>query len=184
MQCEDCKKTYTPHMWKAQVQVRQRVDHKRTFLFLEQLVLKHNFHTRCIDIRETDGGLNFLFGSKMAAAEFCKFIQENISCKTKVSKQLISHDEKNAIYNYKHTFMVELAPVCRDDLVILPKALAKDLGGIGPMVLVYKISKFIHVIDVKTMQTYEVDQVTYWKSPFKALLGRERLNEFVVLELD
>lgn len=54
--------------------------------------------------------------------------------------------------------MIELAPVCRDDLVLLPKGLAKDLGGIGPLVLVYKISKFIHVLDVRTMQTYEIDQ--------------------------
>ena len=54
--------------------------------------------------------------------------------------------------------MVELAPVCRDDLVLLPKSLAKEFGGIGPLVLVYKISKFIHVMDVRTMQTYEIDQ--------------------------
>lgn len=94
----------------------------------------------------------------MVAQDFFKFVQDNLSCKTNISKQLISHDEKNAIYNYKHTFMIELAPVCRDDLVLLPKGLAKDLGGIGPLVLVYKISKFIHVLDVRTMQTYEIDQ--------------------------
>ena len=58
--------------------------------------------------------------------------------------------------------MVELAPICRDDLVILPKALAKKLGGIGPMVLVYKISKFVHFVDIKTMQTFEIDKPTYW----------------------
>lgn len=44
--------------------------------------------------------------------------------------------------------MVELAPVCREDLVLLPKQLAKELGGIGPLVLVYKISKFIHIVDI------------------------------------
>jgi nonsense-mediated mRNA decay protein 3 len=80
--------------------------------------------------------------------------------------------------------MVELAPVCREDLVILPTNLAKDLGGIGPMVLVYKISKFIHIVDIHTMQTYEVDPTTYWKNPFKAALGRERLTEFVVLDIE
>jgi len=30
--------------WKASVQVRQKVTHKRTFLWLEQLILKHNAH--------------------------------------------------------------------------------------------------------------------------------------------
>jgi len=74
-----------------------------------------------------------------------------------MSTQLVSHDEKNATANCKYTYVTELAPVCRDDLVILPKALAKDLGGIGPLVLVYKISKFVHIVDINTMQTYEVD---------------------------
>lgn len=35
LQCDACKKTYTPHLWHSQVQVRQFVEHKRTFLFLE-----------------------------------------------------------------------------------------------------------------------------------------------------
>ena len=80
--------------------------------------------------------------------------------------------------------MIELAPVCREDLVMLPKELARLLGGIGPLVIVYKISKFIHIVDINTMQTFEVDQMAYWKSPFKALLSRERLTEFIVLDIE
>lgn len=80
--------------------------------------------------------------------------------------------------------MVDLAPVCKEDLVLLPKALAKHFGGIGPMVLVYKISKYIHILDINTMQTYEVDESCYWNNPFKALLGRESLTEFVVTEVE
>ena len=53
--------------------------------------------------------------------------------------------------------MIELAPVCREDLVMLPKELARLLGGIGPLVIVYKISKFIHIVDINSMQTFEVD---------------------------
>jgi nonsense-mediated mRNA decay protein 3 len=77
-----------------------------------------------------------------------------------------------------------LAPICRDDLVILPKALSKSLGGIGPMVLVYKISKAVHFVDIKTMQTFELDRAAYWKDIFKATLGRDRLSEFVVLNIE
>ena len=79
---------------------------------------------------------------------------------------------------------MELAPICRDDLAILPKSLSQKLGGIGPMVLVYKISKFIHIVDIKTMQTFEIDKPTYWKDSFKAVLGRERLSEFIVLNIE
>jgi nonsense-mediated mRNA decay protein 3 len=97
---------------------------------------------------------------------------------------LISHDEKAATYHYKYTFKVDLAPVCRDDLVILPKALSKLLGGIGPMVLVYKISKFVHIVDIRTMQTFEIDEKLYYKHIFQATLSRERLSEFVVINIE
>ena len=97
----------------------------------------------CLDIQAVDSGLNFMFQNKMHATQFAAFVQEQISSRVKNSKQLVSHDEKNATANVKTTILTELAPVCRDDLVLLPKQLAKDLGGIGPLVLVYKISKFI-----------------------------------------
>ena len=184
LQCDDCKKTYTPHKWKAQVQVRQKVEHKRTFLFLEQLIIKHNMQEKCNFIQNADGGINFQYLNKAEASKMVNFIQNNISCRTKHSNQLVSHDEQNATANEKMTFSVELAPICRDDMVLLPKSLAKELGGIGPLVLVYKISKFIHIVDIHTMQTFEVDMVTYWKTPFKALFGRERLTEFVVLDIE
>jgi NMD protein affecting ribosome stability and mRNA decay len=35
-QCNACARSYTDHVWKCVVQVRQRVKHKRTFFHLEQ----------------------------------------------------------------------------------------------------------------------------------------------------
>ena len=52
------------------------------------------------------------------------------------------------------------------------------------MVLVYKISKFIHIIDIRTMQTFELDKQTFWKDQFKSVLARDRLSEFVVLNIE
>ena len=46
---------------------------------------------------------------------------------------------------------MDIAPICKDDLVLLPKSLSKELGGIGPLVLVYKISNFVNIVDIKTM---------------------------------
>jgi nonsense-mediated mRNA decay protein 3 len=40
-QCLECQAEYRQGSWKSLVQVRQRVSHKRTFLYLEQLILKH-----------------------------------------------------------------------------------------------------------------------------------------------
>jgi nonsense-mediated mRNA decay protein 3 len=71
LQCDDCKKSYTPHTWVAMAQVRQRVDHKRTFLFLEQLIIKHNAAEKCLGINEVHNGLDFQFKSKSHAMRLC-----------------------------------------------------------------------------------------------------------------
>ena len=33
-------------------QVRQHTEHKRTFMYLEQLILKHNADAHCVSIKE------------------------------------------------------------------------------------------------------------------------------------
>jgi nonsense-mediated mRNA decay protein 3 len=138
----------------------------------------------CLAITQVQGGINFQYEERNKAQELSEFIKDNLSCRTKLTQQLISHNEQNSEYNYKYTYIVELAPVCRDDLVMLPKNVQREYGGIGPLVLVYKISKFIHIVDINTMQTYEVDRENYWKHPFKAIMGRERLTEFIVIDIE
>lgn len=49
-QCPDCAKSFTANTWRAVVQVRQKVPHKRTFLYLEQLILKHSAHKETINM--------------------------------------------------------------------------------------------------------------------------------------
>lgn len=52
------------------------------------------------------------------------------------------------------------------------------------MVLVYKISKFVNILDIKTMQTFEIDKAAYWKDSFKQIMGRDRMTEFVVMNIE
>ena len=127
------------------------MDHKRTFLFLEQLILKHNAAEKCLNIREVHDGLDFHFKNKSHANRLTDFILNQVPTRVKLSKQLISHDEGNNEYNYKFSTAIDIATVCKDDLVLLPKKLSKELGGIGPLVLVFKISTFVHLVDVITM---------------------------------
>jgi nonsense-mediated mRNA decay protein 3 len=49
-QCKDCEAGFAQGAWHAIVQLRQRVSHKRTFYYLEQLILKHKAHSECIKI--------------------------------------------------------------------------------------------------------------------------------------
>lgn len=183
-QCEDCQKSYTPHTWTAAVQIRQKVDHKRTFLYLEQLILKNRVHDKCIKVSEKDDGLDFYFKNKSAANSLMNFIQSKIPVRTKIAKKLISHDIHTSSYNYKYTTACEIAPVCRDDLALLPPKLSTLLGGIGPLVLVYKVSQHIHIVDVMTMDTQSIDSVLYYQHMFQGFMTRKELTEFIVIDID
>ncbi|KAJ4831139.1 hypothetical protein Tsubulata_000672, partial [Turnera subulata] len=49
-------------------------------------------------------------------------------------KQLVSMIVKAGIYCYKHTFSVEICPICRQDLICLPQKIAAGLGNFGPLI--------------------------------------------------
>lgn len=72
--CPDCHKSFTPHTWGATVQVRQKVEHKRTFFMLEQLILKHNLHTKILKIKEVPDGLDFYFKSEAHTRKLVNFL--------------------------------------------------------------------------------------------------------------
>lgn len=76
--------------------------------------------------------------------------------------------------------MIEIAPVCKDDIIVLPKETSKELGGVGPVLLCHKISTRIHLIDPLTLLTYEFDENTYWRHNFKSYIDRSCLEEYIV----
>lgn len=74
-QCPDCAKLAAKNTWKALVQVRQKVPHKRTFLFLEQLILKHGAQKDTISVKEVRDGLDFFYSSRSHALKMVEFLQ-------------------------------------------------------------------------------------------------------------
>lgn len=62
----------------------------------------------------------------------------------------LSADHKSNIGEFKHNTIVEIAPVCKDDLVILPKELAKNISDFSPLALVKAVNAEIHVTDPLT----------------------------------
>lgn len=112
-QCESCQASYTTKTWTALVQLRQKVNHKRTFFHLEQLILKHHAHEHTINIKERPDGIDFYFNHRGHAQKFNEFVSSLVPCKTELAKRLQTHDDKNNIYTYKYTFSSEIAPICR-----------------------------------------------------------------------
>jgi nonsense-mediated mRNA decay protein 3 len=184
-QCPDCAKTYTKHTWKALVQVRQKVPHKRTFLYLEQIILKHHAHKDATNIREVKDGLDFYFQTRAAATKMVDFLSGIVPTRSKKSEELISTDVKNSTSSYKFTFSVEIVPLCKDDLICLPPKLAKSFGNIGQLVLCHKIAgNTVHLLDPATLRTSDLPTMTYWRQPFNALAAIPEMIEFVVLDVE
>ncbi|RHN68089.1 hypothetical protein MtrunA17_Chr3g0109991 [Medicago truncatula] len=53
--CESCSRVAAnPDQWIAAVQLRQHVSHRRTFYYLEQLILRHGAAARAIRIKQMD----------------------------------------------------------------------------------------------------------------------------------
>jgi nonsense-mediated mRNA decay protein 3 len=184
-QCVDCQAVFRQGSWKSLVQVRQRVSHKRTFLYLEQLILKHGAHRGCLSIEAFRDGMDFYFPDKGKAARFISFLENVVPVRMQTSKKLISTDCKSNIANFKYTNLVEICPLCKDDLVYLPAKLARSLGNISRLVLVKNISNLIHLQDPLSGQTAGLTNDAYWRNEgvLRPLItaARSRLTRYVVL---
>jgi nonsense-mediated mRNA decay protein 3 len=183
-QCDACQKSYTLHSWSAVVQVRQKVNHKRTMMFLEQLILKHRMHEKCLNVKEVTDGIDFFFAAKNQAMRFVDFVKNVAPVKYFTSERLITHDMKSNIFNYKYSFSIDIPPICREDLVCLPHKLSRQMGGIGPLVLCTKINAKLYFIDPTTLQESEMTKEVYWKHQFDSLMDTQRLVQYTVLDVE
>lgn len=76
----------------------------------------------------------------------------------KHSKKLVSADNHSNIFNFHYTYLVSLVPVCKDDLVLLPKRLAEQLGNISRLAVAQRITSSVQFADPLTAQTADVTE--------------------------
>eukprot|EP01130_Rhizamoeba_saxonica_P017639 TRINITY_DN8594_c0_g1_i1.p1 TRINITY_DN8594_c0_g1~~TRINITY_DN8594_c0_g1_i1.p1 ORF type:complete len:528 (-),score=120.52 TRINITY_DN8594_c0_g1_i1:105-1562(-) len=181
--CSNCHRVEASQTWVAVAQVRQKVYHKRTFYWLEQVILKHKAHLDCVSVQEFSDGLDFYFTSQSHCMKFVDFLQAVIPLRYKTSKHQISADLKSNTYNYKYTYSIEIPPICKEDLVCLPKRFQRALGGIFPLVVCYKLSNSICVIDPFSLDGGYIG-AEYWKDQFRSVADRTRLTEYMVLDIE
>lgn len=183
-QCPECTRLAAKNTWRAIVQVRQKVDHKRTFLYLEQLILKHNADRDTLNVQEVKDGLNFFYASKQHALKMVDFLAGVAPVRSKVSEQLISQDTHTSTVNAKQTYAVEIAPICKDDVVCLPLKHARALGNLGQVVVCHRVGNQIYLIDPATLRMADVSPGHYWRAPFAPLADVTQAVEFVVLDIE
>ena len=184
--CGECiRANANPDQWVATVQVRQKVDHKRTFLFLEQLILKHGADRRTINVKDNADGLDFFFKSKSHALSFVDFLTQVVPARQgKDSKELVSHDEHTSNYRYKFSFYCEIAHPCKDDLVCFDRRQTRALGGFGPLAIVTRVSNNLQFTDPATLRQVWLDSTQYWRSPPGVIQATKQLVEYIVLDIE
>ena len=183
-QCPDCARVEAKNTWNTVVQVRQKVDHKRTFLYLEQLILKHHAHKDVLNIKSASDGLDFFFPSRSHAGRFADFLAAVAPVRSKLSEQLITQDVHSGDSTYKFTISVEIVPLCKDDLIFLPPRVARAFGGISPLVLCTRVGTLLHLLDPNTLQSAELATALYWREPFGSLATSRHLVAFFVLDVE
>ncbi|KAF0699419.1 Aste57867_10027 [Aphanomyces stellatus] len=182
LKCPDCTAQSRNATWSGLVQIRQKVNHKRTFYHLEQVILKHSAHERAIGMGSEKDGMDFFFAEKNSAERFAQFVAQHVPLRTKTARQLVSTDNHNNTANVKLTIVGEIAPICKDDLVVLDKRMAQLCGS--SLVLVSRVTTQIHIVDPLTARRTEIPSDRYWKSPFEALDSASSLVNFIVLDVE
>ncbi|KAL9962258.1 hypothetical protein ACROYT_G031342, partial [Oculina patagonica] len=182
--CDACHRQAAQDYWKAVVQVRQKTSHKKTFFYLEQLILKHSAHQNTVKVKQESDGVDFFYATRADAKKFVEFLQSVVPCRYKTSEKLISHDIHNNTYNYKYTFSVEIVPVCREEVICLPLKVSRSLGNISQIVICSRVSTNIQLIDPVTLQTADISASNYWRLPYKSLCTYKQLTEFMVLQIE
>uniref|UniRef100_A0A7S0RDD9 60S ribosomal export protein NMD3 n=1 Tax=Pyramimonas obovata TaxID=1411642 RepID=A0A7S0RDD9_9CHLO len=183
--CQGCQRlAANADQWVASVQVRQHVDHKRTFFLLEQLILKHNAQAGTLNIKEQPDGVDFFYGHRSHALKFIEFLNSVVPMKNRSDKQLVSYNEQNSVYVYKYTFSVQIVPICKEDICLLPLKVYQALGSFGPIVVCTHITNTVHLLDPLTLRVVNVDCNAYYRQPYTAIMSAKHLTEYVVLDTE
>ena len=175
--CRDCQKIQTPHTWASCVQIRQRVPHKKTMMYLEQIILKNKMQKNSLYFDESNDGFDFFFATRRAGEIFSNWIA------TVVPSKITYHKKYVSLSTSTFTYLVDVANVAKYDLFILDKDSYKKLGGIGPLLICTRLSSRTIFIDPRTFNHLYLDGNTFFKYKFNPFCNSNQLTEFLVLDV-
>ena len=175
--CRDCQKLQTPHTWASCVQIRQRVPHKKTMLYLEQIILKNKMQKSSLYFNEANEGFDFFFSTRRAGEIFSNWIATVVPCKITYTKKYVS------LSTSTFTYLVDVANVAKYDLFLLDKESYKKLGGIGPLLICTRLSSRTIFEDPRTFNHLYLDGNTFFKYKFNKFCNSNQLTEFLILDV-
>ncbi|GMH80084.1 hypothetical protein TL16_g08396 [Triparma laevis f. inornata] len=196
-QCDDCNKEFTSRTWSAIVQIRERRldDSKRNLTRLELgISSSKEIRRRVINIEISRNGFDFYFSTQSSAQTFTGFVNRLIPVRTKHTQKLVSTDNHSNSANIRHTFVCDVVPLEKDDLVLLSKQCPSGMGILrGRLGLVIKVGNNVKIIDVNCLRgkrvnecSVELGQESYFRNEkfYNVLLSANRSSRFVVIDVE
>jgi nonsense-mediated mRNA decay protein 3 len=166
------KKEYTDAV--ATVKLRQKVNHKRSLYYMEQLILKHKIHDNyAFDVEEVLHGCDFIFYRSNEASRFIEFMTSILPIR------VVKKNPKD------ENFKLEMAQISKYDVVCLPPSLYNSMGNFGPIIICYKLTTSLYFVDPETLLGGEIPIDQYFKKEkesFKSLFQSKPIR-YMVLEI-
>ena len=181
-QCMECIREATDHTWGARVQVRQRLGgSKRALHQLEALLAKAGLFNLMMNVQVIREGFDMYFKSKNQAERVIETILSAMPGKKSRSSSVVSKDIKSNTHKVEVTWLIEIVPLSKHDLIIAPKALT---GNRFDLMLLHKLSSNIHLISPTTLAKTEINAGKFFASPFSAISTTADLVEYIVLDIN
>ncbi|NXV19817.1 NMD3 protein, partial [Cepphus grylle] len=170
--CEDCHRIEAKDFWKAVVQVRQKTLHKKTFYYLEQLILKHRLHQNTLRIKEIHDGLDFYYSSKQQAQKMVDFLQCTVPSRYIIYVYCLEYPKAFGkcllSFTFKEFYNCLSFGQCFFFLLISWQEILS--------LMIDYASGFFSVA--------EIDGNTYWRHPFNSLFHPKQLEEFIIMDIN
>lgn len=95
--CDKCNKLAAKDTWQAKVQVRQRAEHPRTLLAMEQQMLRRQAQlgrAPPVEVKRVKEGLDFIFLRRQHAQRFVSLLHALAPCRSKSSTSVVATNSK------------------------------------------------------------------------------------------
>ncbi|KAK2160138.1 hypothetical protein LSH36_139g02023 [Paralvinella palmiformis] len=171
--CDDCHRVEAKDFWRACVQIRQKTSHKKTLFYLEQQILKHKAHVNTTSIKQVHDGLDFYYGHKQEARKLVDFLLAVVPGRDNIF-----------LISVPATLNAQSPYDLRTTSFACHQSLPQQLGNLGQICVVYRVTQAVHLIDPNTCQIADVNGQVYWRSPFLSLCSPHQLTEYMVMEVD
>jgi len=154
----------------------------KTITMLEQFIIRNEMQINCAQIKKKRQGLDFYYNKRSSGIKFMTLLKNLAPIRIRSdNRHLVSHDNHSDKYEYKYNYLVEIAPVCRDDLIFLPHPGAQ---GSGSILICIRITNQIQLIEPTTLYMDQIDSKKYWSAPFRPIMSSNQLSEVTVLNVE